>query len=183
VYLSAAVLAVLIGLAVEGATLLNLRGLMTVHAFVGMLLIPTVALKLASTGWRLARYYLRGEEYVLRGPPHLVLRAVVAPVTVVSTVVLFGTGILLLARGQDHGTLVGLHKASFIVWLPATGLHVLTRLQRLLPALRRRLSGTASRVALTGAAVLAGMALAVLTLPAADHLQDQLSAFVGIDAG
>ena len=172
-----------LGLAVEGATLLNLRGLMTVHAFVGMLLIPTVALKLASTGWRLARYYLRGEEYVLRGPPHLVLRAVVAPVTVVSTVVLFGTGILLLARGQDHGTLVGLHKASFIVWLPATGLHVLTRLQRLLPALRRRLSGTASRVALTGAAVLAGMALAVLTLPAADHLQDQLSAFVGIDAG
>ena len=172
-----------LGLAVEGATLLNLRGLMTVHAFVGMLLIPTVALKLASTGWRLARYYLRGEEYVLRGPPHLVLRAVVAPVTVVSTVVLFGTGIILLARGQDHGTLVGLHKASFIVWLPATGLHVLTRLQRLLPALRRRLSGTASRVALTGAAVLAGMALAVLTLPAADHLQDQLSAFVGIDAG
>ena len=37
-------------LAVEGATLLNLRSLLTVHAFVGMLLIPIVALKLASTG-------------------------------------------------------------------------------------------------------------------------------------
>jgi len=33
-------------LAVEGATLLDLRGLLTVHAFVGMLLIPVIALKL-----------------------------------------------------------------------------------------------------------------------------------------
>src|SRR5690348_405875 len=46
-------------LAVEGATLLNLRALLTVHAFVGMLLLPIVALKLGSTGWRLARYYPR----------------------------------------------------------------------------------------------------------------------------
>jgi len=124
-----------------------------------------------------------GDTRRRRGPPPLVLRALVAPVIVLSTLVVFATGVALLALGQTHGTIVGLHKASFIVWLPATGLHVLTRLQRLLPALRRRLSGTASRVALTGAAVLAGMALAVLTLPAADHLQDQLSAFVGIDAG
>ena len=42
-------------LAVEGATLLNLRALLTVHAFVGMSLLPIVALKLGSTGWRMAR--------------------------------------------------------------------------------------------------------------------------------
>ena len=37
-------------LAVEGATILQIRSLLTIHAFVGMLLIPVVALKLASTG-------------------------------------------------------------------------------------------------------------------------------------
>jgi hypothetical protein len=39
-------------LTIEGATLLNVTSLLTVHAFVGMLLLPVVALKLASTGWR-----------------------------------------------------------------------------------------------------------------------------------
>ena len=57
------------------------------HAFVGMLLIPIVALKAASTAWRFMRYYGRGEEYVRRGPPHIVLRALVAPVLVLSTLV------------------------------------------------------------------------------------------------
>ena len=46
----------LLVLAIESATLLNLRSLLTMHAFVGMLLIPIVALKLASTGWRMLRY-------------------------------------------------------------------------------------------------------------------------------
>ena len=169
-------------LAVEGATLLDLRAFLTVHAFVGMLLLPIVALKLASTGWRMARYYLRGEEYVRRGPPHLFLRALVAPLTVVSTIFLFGTGVLLLVLGEAHGTLVGLHKASFIVWLAATGVHVLARLPRVVSALRLRPAGTAQRLALAGAAVVAGLALATLTLPAADHLQDEVSAYVGIDS-
>jgi len=51
--LVAAILVLL--LAIEGATLLRLGSLLTVHAFVGMLLIPIVALKLASTGWRMLR--------------------------------------------------------------------------------------------------------------------------------
>jgi hypothetical protein len=112
-------------LAIEGATLLQLTSLLTVHAFVGMLLIPVVALKLASTGWRMLRYYLGGEEYLRRGPPHAVLRMLVAPVMVSSTIVLLGTGVALLALGQTSGSLVGLHKASFVVWLGAAGVHVL----------------------------------------------------------
>src|SRR6478609_5997854 len=95
--LTAVVAAVLLLLlAIEGATLLQLHSLLTVHAFVGMLLIPVVALKLASTGWRMARYYLGTEEYVRLGPPPIVLRAVVAPVLILSTIVLFGTGLVLL---------------------------------------------------------------------------------------
>jgi hypothetical protein len=172
----------LVLVALEGATLLNLQSLMTMHAFVGMLLIPIVALKVGSTGWRMLRYYLRGEEYLRRGPPHVALRALVAPAIVVSTVMLLATGVALLVLDQIHGTIVGLHKASFVVWLGALGLHVLTRAHRLVPILRRRVAGTALRLGLVGATLGAGLLLGTLTLPAADHLQDNLSASVGVDA-
>jgi hypothetical protein len=172
----------LVLLAIEGATLLNLQSLLTVHAFVGMLLLPVVALKLASAGWRLLRYYLRGQEYVRRGPPHVAVRALVAPAVVVSTVALLATGVALLALDQTHGTIVGLHKASFFVWLGAMSVHVLMRVSRLLPVLRQRLAGTAVRLGLVGASLAAGLVLATLTLPAADHLQDHVSASVGLDA-
>ena len=61
----------------------------------------------------------------MRGPPHVVLRTVAAPVRSLTTVVLFGTGAALLVRDQTDGTVVGLHKASFIVWFGAASLHVL----------------------------------------------------------
>jgi hypothetical protein len=178
--LTAVVAAVLVPLlAAEGATLLNVSGLLTVHAFIGMLLIPVVALKLASTGWRMVRYYRGAEEYVLRGPPHAAIRMLVAPVLVASTLVLFGTGVALLARDQTQGMLVGLHKASFLVWVGAFGLHLLTRALVLIDALRRRVPVT--RIAVATLAVVGGVALATATLPAADHLQDSVSAHVGID--
>jgi len=169
-------------LAIEGATLLRITSLLTVHAFVGMLLIPVVALKLASTGWRMLRYYLRAEEYVRRGPPHVVLRMLVAPVVVASTVVVFATGVALLALDRTQGPIVGLHKASFVVWVVAVGLHVLTRAPTLLRAVGRRVPGLALRASLVGSVLAAGLVLATLTLPAADHLQDATSAHVGIDA-
>ena len=168
--------------AVEGATLLNLGSLLTVHAFVGMLLIPVVALKLAGVGWRMLRYYRRGEQYVRRGPPQLALRVVLAPVTIVSSIALLGTGVALLALDQTHGTIVTLHQASFFVWLGAMSLHVLTRISRLPRILRDRLPGMTLRLLLAGASVASGLALATLTLPAADHLQDSLSAHVHVES-
>jgi hypothetical protein len=182
--LTAALAAVLLLLlAIEGATLLNLTSLLTVHAFVGMLLIPVIAVKLASTGWRMFRYYRHADEYVRRGPPHVLLRVLVAPVTILSTIVLFGTGVALLALGETHGTIVGLHKASFLVWVGATGIHVLSHVLELPRALRARLPGLALRVALVSGSLVAGAAVAVLTLPAADHLQDRASAHIGLDSG
>jgi hypothetical protein len=169
-------------LAVEGATLLNLRALLTVHAFVGMFLLPIVALKLASTAWRMVSYYLGREEYVRRGPPALALRVVVAPVMVASTIALFGTGVYLLAVHEVQGTAVGLHKASFIVWLASTSIHVLARLALMSAALRARYPGLAPRLGLVVVTVVAGAAVAVATLPGADHLQDRVTAQLGLDA-
>jgi hypothetical protein len=181
--LTAAVAAVLILLLViEGATLLNLGSLLTVHAFVGMLLIPIVALKLASTGWRMVRYYRGGEEYVRRGPPHIALRVLIAPVTILSTVVLFATGVALLVLDQRHGLVVTLHQASFIVFVSALGVHVLTRAQKLPRMLRTRVPGLAARISLVAGVLAAGAILATVTLPQADRLQDQATAHIGLDA-
>jgi hypothetical protein len=169
-------------LAVEGATLLNLGALLTVHAFVGMFLLPIVALKLGSTGWRMASYYLRREEYVLRGPPAFALRVVVAPVMVASTIVLFGTGVYLLAVHEVSGTAVALHKGSFIVWLFATSVHVLARLVRTRDGLRARYPGLGLRLALVAATLVAGVAVSLATFSAADGLQDTITAQVGFDS-
>jgi hypothetical protein len=167
---------------VEGVTLLNLTSLLTVHAFVGILLIPVIATKLASTSWRMLRYYRGSEEYVLRGPPHLMLRMVVAPVLIASTILLFGTGVWLLAADQTEGSLVGLHKASFLVWVGALGLHVLSRAVPAVRVLRRHVPGLALRVGLATLSLVAGLSVATMTLPAMDHLQDNVSGQVGVDS-
>src|SRR5262245_16642465 len=180
--LTAIVAAVLVPLLLaEGATLLNVGALLTVHAFIGMLLVPVVVAKLASAGWRMVRYYAGSEEYVLRGPPQVLIRVVVAPVLVASAVILFGTGIALLAVDQTEGTVVGLHKASFVVWAFAFGVHFLTRLGVLWRVLCQRVPGLSLRVVAATLSVVAGVALATLALPAVDHLQDDMSGHVGFD--
>ena len=93
--IAAAVLIVL--LAVEGATIPFLRPLLSVHVFVGMLLLGPVALKLGSTGYRFVRFYTGRREYVEKGPPTPLMRLIVAPVLVLSTLTLFATGVALIA--------------------------------------------------------------------------------------
>lgn len=171
-------------LAVEGVTILFIRPLISVHMFVGMLLIPPVAVKLASTGWRFLRYYGGRREYVLRGPPLLPLR-LLAPVVVLSTVVVFATGVALLFRGPGRGLVLGLHKASFVVWLVATGIHVLAYLRRT-PRLaaadwRERTSGSLVRRLLVAGAVVAGAILAIATVPYLHPWTHWVAAFHGHD--
>jgi hypothetical protein len=181
-HLTALVAAVLLLLlVVEGATLLNIRSLLTVHALVGLLLIPIVTLKLGSTGWRMLRYYLGSEQYVQRGPPNVILRTIVAPLIVLSTIVLFATGTALLALGETQGTVVGLHKASFIVWVGATGVHVLAHLRQMPGLLKLQAPGRGVRLALVTGSVVTGLAVATVSFPTADHLQDRVSAQVGVD--
>ena len=83
----------LVLLAVEGMTLLFLRPLLSVHVFVGMLLIPPVPLKLGATGYRFMRYYQRRREYTVKGPPPPIMRFLVAPALVASTIGVLGTGV------------------------------------------------------------------------------------------
>ena len=165
------VLLILLGL--ETLTTIALRTYLNVHLFLGLLLLPPVALKLASTGWRFARYYTRSEPFVLAGPPRLLLR-VLAPFLVASTLALFGTGVAMIVVGHRGGELRTLHTFSFVAWGVLTGIHVLAYLARVLhegTADWRRhaadvVGGVLGRRALLVGSVLAGVVLAWTTLPA-----------------
>ena len=88
----------LAGILVELATLvLGLQQTLTVHIAVGVALIPIVLVKLASTGWRMIRYYTRSPAYRAEGPPRPFLRGL-APLVVGSTVALLGSGVGLVDR-------------------------------------------------------------------------------------
>jgi hypothetical protein len=118
----------LVLLAVEGVTVLRIHQLLTLHVVVGLLLVPPVLLKMASTTWRFSRYYLGDPAYREKGPPHPALR-VLGPFVVLLTVVLFASGIaLLIAPNGLGGHLLLIHKATFFVWLAVTAFHVLGHL-------------------------------------------------------
>ena len=164
----------------EGITVPAVRQLLTLHVFIGMVLIPPVALKLASTGYRFARYYTRSPDYLRAGPPQLLLRAL-APFQVLATLVLFGSGVGMLALGPRQRWVLGVHKASFIVWFFLTGVHVLAyvwRVPRLASADWGRaepLGGSLTRRLAVGGALAAGIVLAWVTLPMADPWFGQLA--------
>jgi uncharacterized membrane protein len=159
----------------EGYTIVNMRGLVTAHMFIGMVLIPPVVLKLASTGYRFVRYYTGERAYREKGPPVLPLR-LMAPVLVAGTVAVFLTGVLLLAAGRKSGAVLELHKLSFIVWGVVFAVHVLAYVPRTVRSLRvdwgaaRReaVPGAGLRGMLVVAAVGGGAALALSLLPAID---------------
>jgi hypothetical protein len=161
-------------LTAEGVTILDIRPLLSVHVFVGLMLIPPVALKLAATGYRFLRYYARAGEYLQKGPPMLLMRMIIAPGLVAATLGIFATGVALLAVGPGGGTALGLHTASFIVWLGAFGIHVLVyvlRVPRLVAADWGRAAGTPGarlRIGLVAFALVLGLTLALAVLPTAD---------------
>ena len=64
----------LILLAVECYTILRIGRLLTLHVFLGMLLLGPVTLKAASVLYRFARYYTGNEPYRRKGPPEPLLR-------------------------------------------------------------------------------------------------------------
>ena len=160
-------------LAAEGVTILSVRSLFTAHAFIGVLLIGPLSIKFGSTGYRFFRYYTGSEAYHRKGPPQLVLR-ILAPILVASTVALFGTGIALLVLGPNAGhSLIGLHKASFVIWFIVATVHVVYYVWRV-PGIvsrdwlvdRLHAPGAWQRLAIAGAGLTLGVVAAVAFLPA-----------------
>jgi hypothetical protein len=161
--------------AAEGITILAVRQMLTLHFFIGMLLIGPVLLKLCSTIYRFTRYYAGDTEYRRKGPPALLLR-VLGPFVILTSLAVIGTGIMLGLAGPGSSIWLLAHKAAFVLWFGVMTIHVLAyawRLPRLVGSdLARRagyradqvLGGRAARWLLLTAALLTGLLLAVITV-------------------
>jgi hypothetical protein len=163
----------------ESATLLSVGHFITAHILIGAFLIPLVILKTATTGWRIARYYLGSADYRQAGPPPMLLR-LLGPLVVLSGLAVLGSGLALIALGSSTYTpfltiagfsinALSIHQASFIAWLIITGLHVLVRT---VPAVKvtlgqphgRRVPGSAWRGVVLLATAVIGLAVSLLVL-------------------
>jgi hypothetical protein len=128
----------------EMVTLLGVRGLISWHIAIGVLLIPPALFKTGVTGWRVVRYYSGNRPYQQAGPPPTIMR-LLGPLVVLSTLALLGSGLALAIVGPDTSrtalvTVLGqrvdpltIHQATFLAWGVITGIHALGRL---IPAVR-----------------------------------------------
>ena len=170
----------LIGFIVECFTLLALHEMLSVHIFVGAFLVPLVLLKTATTGWRIARYYLGGVAYRTAGPPPLLLR-LLGPFVVFTGLAVLGSGLALIPLGRSSGaplmTLAGqridpltIHQICFVLWLVATAAHVLTRtvpalhLVRGGPGQRHHVPGRAARATIIAMTLAVSVATAIVVV-------------------
>jgi hypothetical protein len=178
----------------ELVTLLDVRGLVDWHVAIGVLLVPPALLKTATTSWRIGRYYTRGRPYVSAGPPLMALR-VLGPLVVLATLALLGTGLVLVALGEQRAragsfSLLGfradwvtLHQASFVVWAVFTGLHVLARMvpavnlaagrRKESPGEAGRVPGRAARAAVLALVLAVAGVSTALVLPSASSWQHE----------
>jgi hypothetical protein len=170
-------------LLIEGVTILNVRGLITLHTAVGLVLVGPLVLKSISTGYRFMRYYTGRSAYVMKGPPHVILR-MIGPVVVASSLAVVGTGIALLAAHGRSDTWLTLHQGSFIVWIVVTSLHFLGHLREAAVGTARELRGAsqdparrgkAIRIGLVALSLLVGVGIAVAFTPSASswHLHQE----------
>ena len=190
----------LILLAVECYTILRIGRLLTLHVFLGMLLLGPVALKAGSVLYRFARYYTGSAPYRRKGPPALLLR-LTGPIIMLLTACVFGSGIMLTITGPSFGPPSGwllVHRLSFLAWLFFIAIRVLAyvpRLPRLLAAEARGvaapegttgghagagrhtrrameiLGGRGTRLTLLIASLLGGLVIALLTVHLARQWQ------------
>lgn len=154
-------------LLVEGLTIISLGPLLPVHLFVGFWLLPPLLLKVGSTGYRFAAYYLRRPAFRAAGPPDPVAR-VVGPVVVATTLLLMASGVALWLGWGSRETAWGtLHRAGFVAWFLATTVHFLIHI---LPGARLSLAdlrsgpGRGTRTGLLAGCLLAGLLVALASL-------------------
>jgi hypothetical protein len=167
----AAILLVL--LALEGVTILRVGSLLTPHVFIGVLLIPPVLVKVATTSWRFVKYYTGDPDYRRKGPPTTILR-LLGPLVVVLTLVVLASGVaLVLLPGSMRSQLLVIHQASFVLWFAVMAIHVLGHLvetAKLAPLdwfrrTRRQVNGASVRQWVLASSLTAGLIAAVVILP------------------
>jgi hypothetical protein len=157
--------------AAECLTLLNLGNLLTLHAFLGMLLLGPVGLKIGSTLWRFTRYYTGSAAYVRKGPP-APLQRVTGPFVILTTVAVLGSGIMLIVEGGGPGSerWIQLHRMAFLLWVVVMVIHLASYVPKLPGMLsgradqaRHLLAARATRWLLLSGSLAGGLGLAFAT--------------------
>jgi len=166
----------LVLLAIEGVTILSVRQMITLHVFVGIMLLGPVLLKTGSTFYRFARYYSGSPAYQKKGPPHPALR-ILGPFVILSSLALLGTGVALIIVGSEgSGWLLVAHQTCFWVWVAVMAVHLVGHLWESLVTswteVRSVLSGKAARqrrwrFIVIALALVLGVGAATVLLPTA----------------
>jgi hypothetical protein len=161
---------------IELMTAALLRTMLTIHVFVGVLLVGPLAVKIGSTGYRFLRYYTGSPAFVRRGPPRMQLR-ILAPLLLITTLVVVGSGIGLLVTGPAQpGSLLFLHGVSSLMWLPLVAIHTFAYIWKVPRLIREdwskrspteQVGGNALRLGVNLGMLVASAIAAVLVLPAA----------------
>ena len=101
---------------------LGAASVLSLHVAIGLILVPPVLVKLASTTWRMVNYYLGAAAYQHRGPPPTLAR-VLGPILSAAIVLVLISGIaLILGPSSLHRAALSVHKVTFylalllIVW-------------------------------------------------------------------
>jgi hypothetical protein len=158
--------------AAECYTLFHLGPLMTLHFFLGLLLIGPVCLKVGSTVWRFTRYYTGSAPYVRKGPPAPLPR-VLGPLLILTSLTVLASGVALAIEGPSpagFGFWLPLHRYAFLAWVVVVVIHVIIyvpKLPRLLgggtvSGARQVLAGRRARWLLLGGSLTAGLVIAIL---------------------
>jgi hypothetical protein len=144
------------------------------HVFLGVVVIPPVLLKVATTSWRFIRYYSGSYSYRRKGPPLPLLRLLGPIIVVLTLVMLFsGVGLVVVAPVSMHAQLSQIHHASFFLWFVVMSVHVLAHLREtatfaprdFLRRTRRQVRGGRRRAAVTLMSVVVGVVSAWAILP------------------
>lgn len=159
---------------IEGVTILQIGGLIGTHVFVGVVLIPPLLVKIATTSWRFARYYRGAPAYVRKGPPAPLLR-LLGPLIIVLSIAVMASGVLLVVGAPTslRAQLLQIHQATFLLWFAVTAVHVLGHLAETLTlaprdwvrATRREVRGASWRQWTLVASVALGLVLALWITP------------------
>jgi hypothetical protein len=95
-----------------------------VHFFVGFMLMPLIAIKLASTGYRFGRYYTRKQAYRDAGAPPPVPR-LIAPVLIGSAIILVASGVEMWSYQNQFGLpWTAIHNVAAFTFVSVVIIHI-----------------------------------------------------------
>jgi hypothetical protein len=105
---------------------------LSLHVAIGLILVPPVLVKLASTTWRMVNYYLAAAAYEHRGPPPTLARVLGPILSLAIVLVLASGGALILGPSSLHRTALQVHRVTPYLALILIVAHLATHLTKAL---------------------------------------------------